>query len=632
MKLPPLRVFQLNAAKANPRIHALLNTLTFIDIVLLQEPWYRRIGISRSDSNPNGTDILGGVSNPAWDLLEPSAAGRPGVSVYVRRGIKGLSTMVRPDIINHRNAIVVDFRYGDDRFRLINVYNPDGDGGDIIDTLTSIDLDPGIPTAVSGDFNLHHQEWALHPVRNDRSAGVLLEWALLNSLVLQNEEGVPTRRGHAGQRDSIIDLTFFDHFAAEDAIFSAFQISNDEHFTLGSDHNAIAWAVDFNSDYVPDDSTRSYKIDPDKRDEWCDAFIEFVGHAPTTDLSSPEGIDREVDRLMDAMSAATAKVMPEQRSRAPVRAPWWNEECTADLQRLRDAPRLFRQPIRDKFRRTIQRAKRTWGDTILQGAQPEAVWRLADWTRGKRRKKTPPILGADGIAIEADDKARAFAATFFPDRHAHVDPIQPDDPPPRERRRHHRLSVDEMRSALRDTSNTSAPGGSGSNYRLLKWAINMMEERFLALYDACLTAGYHPRRWRLAIIAIILKPRKTDLLNCRSYRPISLLECMGKLLEKVVATRCQTHIWEGSVSDQISRRQQRTQAPMEANQDASQRSAGTGFAKVAGFKNLEQGCRALCPLSTSLHHHGNAGDGHPAYLLRARLYDDARPRTQHPRG
>jgi hypothetical protein len=100
----------------------------------------------------------------------------------------------------------------------------------------------------------------------------------------------------------------------------------------------------------------------------------------------------------------------------------------------------------------------------------------------------------------------------------------------------------------------------------------------------------------------------------------------------LATSRCQTRIWEGSVSDQISGHQQRTQVPMEANQGASLRLTGTGFAKVAGFKNLEQRCRALCPLSTSLHHHGNAGDRHPTYHLRAGLYDDARPRAQHPRG
>jgi hypothetical protein len=333
------------------------------------------------------------------------------------------------------------------------------------------------------------------------SAGSLLEWTLLNSLVLRNEEGMRTRRGHANQRDSIIDLTFFDHFSTEDAVFSAYQVSEDEDYTLGSDHNAIAWAVDFNSEFEPEDIPLGYKIDPERKQEWIDAFMGGIdptscffdgGPEPLADLSSTEGIKREVDKLMNAMSAATEQVMPVRRSQAPVQAPWWNEECADNLRRLGEAPHMFKTPLRDRFRRTIRRAKRTWGDTVLEGAKPEDVWRLVDWTRGKRRKKTPPILGPNGMAVEAEDKCHAFAYTFFPDHHAHVNPVQPDDPEPRERRQHHPLTREEMLSALSGTSNTSAPGVSGSNYRLLKWAVEAAPERFRRMYNACMALGFHP--------------------------------------------------------------------------------------------------------------------------------------------
>jgi hypothetical protein len=137
-------------------------------------------------------------------------------------------------------------------------------------------------------------------------------------LALRNKEGMRTRRGHANQRDSIIDLTFFDHFSTEDAVFSAYQVSEDEAYTLGSDHNAIAWAVDFNSEFEPDDTPHGYKIDPEKKQEWIDTFLGAIdptsyffdgGPEPLTNLSSTQGIEREVDLLMNAMSAATEQVI-----------------------------------------------------------------------------------------------------------------------------------------------------------------------------------------------------------------------------------------------------------------------------------------------------------------------------------
>jgi hypothetical protein len=60
------------------------------------------------------------------------------------------------------------------------------------------------------------------------------------------------------------------------------------------------------------------------------------------------------------------------------------------------------------------------------------------------------------------------------------------------------------------------------------------QEKVLTLYQGCLTAGYHPRCFRHAILAIIQKPNKTDWTRPRSYRPIALLSVLGKGLERLV--------------------------------------------------------------------------------------------------
>lgn len=55
------------------------------------------------------------------------------------------------------------------------------------------------------------------------------------------------------------------------------------------------------------------------------------------------------------------------------------------------------------------------------------------------------------------------------------------------------------------------------------------------LLEACLRAGHHPRLWKEAVVAVIPKPKRLDYMLAKNFRPISLLECLGKLLEKVVA-------------------------------------------------------------------------------------------------
>ena len=57
------------------------------------------------------------------------------------------------------------------------------------------------------------------------------------------------------------------------------------------------------------------------------------------------------------------------------------------------------------------------------------------------------------------------------------------------------------------------------------------------LFNACLHIGHHPHLWCEAVIAVVPKPNRTNPSLPKNYRPISLLECLGKLLKKVISTR-----------------------------------------------------------------------------------------------
>ncbi|KAH9994361.1 hypothetical protein BJV74DRAFT_723383, partial [Russula compacta] len=54
------------------------------------------------------------------------------------------------------------------------------------------------------------------------------------------------------------------------------------------------------------------------------------------------------------------------------------------------------------------------------------------------------------------------------------------------------------------------------------------------LLTACLCTGYHPSQWKEATVCVVPKPNQADYTLAKNFCPILLLECMGKLLEKVV--------------------------------------------------------------------------------------------------
>ena len=78
-----------------------------------------------------------------------------------------------------------------------------------------------------------------------------------------------------------------------------------------------------------------------------------------------------------------------------------------------------------------------------------------------------------------------------------------------------------------------APGLSSINKRVLE---NLPKKAIIALtniFNACLSTGYFPLTFKIAIIKLIPKENKSAK-NPLNYRPISLLEVQGKILEKFI--------------------------------------------------------------------------------------------------
>ena len=70
--MAPFMIMLVNMHKCNAVTHALLNFASHAHLILLQEPWFNKIGTARHDNAREGIDILGGVAAPAWDPFYPT--------------------------------------------------------------------------------------------------------------------------------------------------------------------------------------------------------------------------------------------------------------------------------------------------------------------------------------------------------------------------------------------------------------------------------------------------------------------------------------------------------------------------------------------------------------------------------
>ena len=60
-------------------------------------------------------------------------------------------------------------------------------------------------------------------------------------------------------------------------------------------------------------------------------------------------------------------------------------------------------------------------------------------------------------------------------------------------------------------------------------------KQVIALVKQCVQLGIHPQVWKTAQGILLHKPDKPDYTQIKAYRVISLLNCLGKVVEKVVA-------------------------------------------------------------------------------------------------
>jgi len=61
-------------------------------------------------------------------------------------------------------------------------------------------------------------------------------------------------------------------------------------------------------------------------------------------------------------------------------------------------------------------------------------------------------------------------------------------------------------------------------------------EVLIRVFNTCLSSGVFPKTWKNARLVLIRKGDK-PLDASSSYRPLCLLDCLGKLLEKVLDNR-----------------------------------------------------------------------------------------------
>jgi ribonuclease HI len=106
---------------------------------------------------------------------------------------------------------------------------------------------------------------------------------------------------------------------------------------------------------------------------------------------------------------------------------------------------------------------------------------------------------------------------------------------------HQQVTTEVVQRALFSQAIKKAPGVDRINFRALRLLWSWDSPRIIALARQCFRLGIHPRTWKTAKGILLRKARKADYSLVQSYRVISLLNCLGKVVEKIAAEAIAQH-------------------------------------------------------------------------------------------
>jgi hypothetical protein len=331
------------------------------------------------------------------------------------------------DVCSHPTVQVLDLIFDEEQWRVINFYH-DVQNSSSLDTLVGLDIDAVIPTLVVDDFNAHSRSWSPPDVSPSGGAACIEEWAAMNLLTLANTPGEITQKGASHEKDSTIDLVWYNEAVIQASTFSGLAV--DWEGSLGSDHAMlhISGCTCEPSSQHNRNTDLGFLVDLEKGEEWTKAF-KARSHAPAF---QPVPTEAEVKEEAAAFTADIHKTNKEIfhkcRPFHPKASPWWNTACGFVVQNLRNARTMETRGIAQaRLKGTVRAAKQHWANDYIEKAQ---LWDVAAWRHGRKVSKVPSLRGPEGIVHTHEEVADILSQCFFAQAPPEVDMNFADDPPP----------------------------------------------------------------------------------------------------------------------------------------------------------------------------------------------------------
>lgn len=387
---------------------------------------------------------------------------------------------------------------------------------------------------IGGDFNSKSPEWGSKTL--DKRGECVSEMIASLGLVTFNMGSNPTFIGSRG-KNSIIDITF-----------GSTELLNDitdwkvlEELTL-SDHQYIAYSLD-----------KRYCVQTEnmKLPKWnvrklsTDKLVNYLQMAKRRTNLENDVTECGVKITTDILTKCCNVCMPKKKLYKQKRKPafWWTPEIAQLRRECLHARRIatrhhndenltnnFRK-LRKMLRKAIKKSKKqNW--RALCNTLDTDPWGKPYQIVTKKMSANKPIPG-----IKEPMWAAEIVATLFPVDMQGLEPkvklpttceIAP-------------FTYEELKTECYKLKLKKSPGPDGIPNEIIKLTQQFWPELLLKVYNNCLKKAIFPKRWKKQNLVLLRKGTK-PLDKPNSYRPLCMINTLGKLYESLLLSRLEEEI------------------------------------------------------------------------------------------
>jgi len=547
-----LRIWQQNLNKSLISQLHLINTAhpNDWDILILQEPWMGPIGTR---------------SSPHWTVLYPNThfTDRSKTSRSIILVNTNISTNSYEQIhFNSPDVTGIRLTHDTHKIILINTYN-DCNHNDAIEavseSLSQKFPDDHIPNdthvILAGDFNRHHAWWEddhnTHLASSETSIQPLLDLIFRFDLRMALPPKRPTL-----QALSMGNWTRPDNVWCTSHTLDLFTKCDTDPGRRGpnTDHLPILSTLDTRVVRIEKPPTRNFRAT--NWEEFTDHLETLFSNRPDPKrLESNEEFRTALDTINDSIKSTIETHVPMSKP-LPHTKRWWTQDLSSlqrKKNRLATASHRWRglpdhpshqqhQETCKEYAKLIEKTKKEHWEAWLLNASERDIWTANKYATdpptdgGRTRIPTLNYVRSNGEIQHTttnEEKSRALANSFFP-----PPPLTPIVPPacyPKPANIFRFFTRDQIKKAANKLEGYKAPGPDGIPNIVLKKCIDTLVDRLYYIYRAIFELNIYPDEWRESITVVLRKPGKPSYEEPKAYRPIALLNTLGKLFSSIMA-------------------------------------------------------------------------------------------------